>query len=447
MGLSRKELFRLPWHKTDNPGGWVEVTDRCDLACPGCYRHRLKGDRPLAEVLEDIAACQAATNCDGMSVAGGEPLLYPHILDVIEFIAAHGMKPIIHTNGTRLTLEMAARLRDAGLRRAYIHVDSGQDRPGWKGGSESDMNALRQHYADLLHDTGGVECGYNITVTRRTMAQVPDILSWVIRNPDRVHHLSLIAARAIPLAGNLVYFAGDRQLKPDQIPNSSAHCDDFNIMIPDLYALIENNFPQLTPCMYLAGTADPRTYKVVAILHVGGNGESYGSLGARTAELVQASHHILTGRYCAILKHQLGVFELTALAMFDRKARAVLNALLESVIRRPWQAFRRLGVQTLVLQQPREVLNGENNYCDGCMNMMMYKGRLVHSCSLDEYRLLGGQLTPVRLERASSQIPATPVLAKQSPPMSGERPCSMPPPLRTSRPPHQAAEPVPHRHS
>lgn len=30
---------------TDNPGGWIEVTDHCNLHCPGCYRKRTEGRR------------------------------------------------------------------------------------------------------------------------------------------------------------------------------------------------------------------------------------------------------------------------------------------------------------------------------------------------------------------------------------------------------------------
>ena len=103
LTLNRDELYLLPWSKRDNPGGWVEVTDECDLFCPGCYRHHLEGHRPLAEVKKDILTVQKFTNCDRMAIAGGEPLLYPQLVEVIEFIARHNMKPLLLTNGMKLT--------------------------------------------------------------------------------------------------------------------------------------------------------------------------------------------------------------------------------------------------------------------------------------------------------------------------------------------------------
>jgi len=106
MTIEREKLYRFPWSKTDNPGGWVEVTDMCDLFCPGCYRHRLEGHRPLEEVKNDIIACQRMTNCDRIAISGGEPLLYPNLIEVVEFISSQRMKPMLLTNGEKLTWEL-----------------------------------------------------------------------------------------------------------------------------------------------------------------------------------------------------------------------------------------------------------------------------------------------------------------------------------------------------
>ena len=102
METDRKKMYKPPWSTTDNQGGWVEVTDRCDLVCPGCYRKSLEGHRSLDDIKRDIKECQAITNCDAMVVAGGEPLLYPDIPEVIRFIDKCGMKSLVLSNGTIL---------------------------------------------------------------------------------------------------------------------------------------------------------------------------------------------------------------------------------------------------------------------------------------------------------------------------------------------------------
>lgn len=114
MALDRNRLYRFPWSKTDNPGAWVEVTDECDLECRGCYRHRLEGHRPFEAVQKDILAGHRLTRCDSMAIAGGEPLIYPHIVEVVDFMARRGIKPVILTNGEKLSWSLARISRRPG---------------------------------------------------------------------------------------------------------------------------------------------------------------------------------------------------------------------------------------------------------------------------------------------------------------------------------------------
>jgi MoaA/NifB/PqqE/SkfB family radical SAM enzyme len=50
-----KDLYRLPWSTNDNPIGWLEITETCNIKCEGCYRLTLgEGHKPLAQVKEEI---------------------------------------------------------------------------------------------------------------------------------------------------------------------------------------------------------------------------------------------------------------------------------------------------------------------------------------------------------------------------------------------------------
>jgi MoaA/NifB/PqqE/SkfB family radical SAM enzyme len=48
-------------------------------------------------------------NTDGISIAGGEPLIYPQIVELVRYVAAQGWKPIINSNGQELTRRVAGR--------------------------------------------------------------------------------------------------------------------------------------------------------------------------------------------------------------------------------------------------------------------------------------------------------------------------------------------------
>src|SRR5687767_4985188 len=103
----KKNLYRLPWSTNDNPIGWVEITDICNIHCDGCYRQVLgEGHKPLEKIKEEILFLKKWRNCDGISIAGGEPLTYPYLAEIISFIKENKMKSLVLTNGYALTEEL-----------------------------------------------------------------------------------------------------------------------------------------------------------------------------------------------------------------------------------------------------------------------------------------------------------------------------------------------------
>jgi len=404
MGIKRESLYRFPWTKTDNPGGWIEVTDECDLFCPGCYRHRLEGHRPLDEVKDDIIACQKLTNCDRMGIAGGEPLIYPHIVEVVDFISKHKMKPMLLTNGEKLTWELATELKKAGLAKFHFHVDSGMKRPGWIGKNESEMNKLRQHFADLVWELGGVQCGYNVTVFPSTSRYLPDVVEWCRKNIHKVHHISLVAFRSIPLTEEIEYMVNRRKIDASSFQHSTSDFEKISLSTNKMFEILEDHFSDYQPCAYLSGTAAPMTYKFLITINVGSKGKMYGILGSKTVELVQIFYHLFKGRYFEFLKNPVAGKKLFLLSIFDRKLKKAFSNFIKASIKNPLRLFDKIYTQSISLQQPNELIKGETNLCDSCVNMMVYKGELINSCRLDEYRMFGGPVTAVLLENEKPTI-------------------------------------------
>ncbi len=396
MSIQHDQLYMLPWSRTDNPGGWVEVTDTCDLECPGCYRSSLTGHVPVEEIKADILKLQQLVNCDSIGIAGGEPLLYPDLLEVVEFITRHDMKSRLLTNGETLTRNLAQDLKRAGLTHISFHIDSYQMRPGWEGKTEAETNVLRQQYADLIWEVGGIHCGFLITVYRSTLEQVPDILAWCRQNIQKVQHLAFIALRGFHRSDEIEYFANGVRIDLSDLRSSYTDNDEISISTEDIYDVIEQQFQDSHPCAYLSGVAVPETYKVLITSILGTKNTILGTIGARTAEFSQIMHHLLTGRYHMGFKKVVIGKKVFLLSLVDRKIRRCFSKYLKTVIRNPMRLFNRIYMQTIHLQQPKEIINGEINTCDGCLNQMLYQNRLIQSCMLDEYRLFGGPLIPVQ---------------------------------------------------
>ena len=394
MSVPKEALYRFPWSKTDNPGAWIEVTDECDLHCPGCYRHRLEGHRPLDELKRDVLTLRRTLNCERIAIAGGEPLLYPRIVEVVDFIARQGMKPMILTNGERLTPELTSRLKKAGLKLVLFHVDSSQQRPGWENKTEAEMNGLRQKFADLLWEIGGLQCGFNITVFPPMLSSIPDIISWARANIHKVQHVSLISFRSVLLHDDWTYEVNGRPIDARKFQCATAHPEDLAVSTEKMAEVISGRFPDMRPCAYLGGTTSPETCKFLIFLVLGTQNRIYGSLGPKTAELVQVFYHLAKGHYCSFQDSPAPGMKVFLLGLADRHVRKLWSRFWRAFVRNPGAALKKIYVQCINLQQPNEILNGKINLCDGCLNMMLHRGQLIHSCQLDEYRLFGGPIVP-----------------------------------------------------
>jgi hypothetical protein len=405
MSINRDKLYRFPWTMTDNPGGWIEVTDECNLNCPGCYRHKIEGHRSLEEIKDEVLLCQALTHCDRIGIAGGEPLLYPHLVEVVEFISKHGMKPMLLTNGERLTWDTARELKKAGLAKFHFHVDSGMKRPGWMGKNEAELNVLRQTYADLVWELGGVQCGYNVTVFPATLCYLPDIVDWCQRNIHKVQHISLVAFRSIPLDGKVEYMVHGQKIDPSMFQHSISDMDEIALTTEDMFRVLENHFSSWTPCAYTNGSAFPETYKFLVALNVGSRSRHYGTLGPKTVEICQVFFHLFRGHYFEFLRNPVAGKKLFVLSMFDRELRKSLARFLKAAIVNPLRLLEKIYVQSVSLQQPNEIIDGQANLCDSCVNRMIYRGKLINSCRLDEYRMFGDTLVPVLTEKGKRETP------------------------------------------
>jgi len=117
----------------------ISVTDRCNFRCVYCMPKEIFGrdfgefvNRADLLTFEEIARLGALFVRNGVEkirVTGGEPLLRRDLERLIEQLARiRGLSDLtLTTNGSLLTREKARTLRDAGLRRITISLDSLDD--------------------------------------------------------------------------------------------------------------------------------------------------------------------------------------------------------------------------------------------------------------------------------------------------------------------------------
>ncbi len=426
--FSIDSLYRLPWNLPDNGITWLEPTAQCNLSCHGCYRKNVKNShKPLEEVKHELDFFQSMRKSDCISIAGGDPLLYPHIVELVADIKRRGLKPIINTNGIALTREKLKELKAAGVFGFTIHIDSKQGRgreERWQGKNEVQLNELRLHYAEMLAAEGGIACSFNSTVYPDTLQYVPDLVDWAHQHIDIVHTMVFILFRSVTPETPYDFFVGERKIETEDLHyHSSGDGHVVDLMAPQVVAKIRERFPDFTPAAYLNGTHRPDHYKWLLSERLGTKDRVFGYPGNKFVELVMAIYHYQHDRYISYAAPNalgLGRTALLAAWPFDKRLRQATKNYLKYLAANPARLFKKVHLQSIMIIQPVDMMpNGDQSMCDGCPDITYWKddqGReqLVWSCRLEEPMKYGGFL---RMQPKAETTPEAEVARAEAEPV------------------------------
>ncbi len=393
--IDHRSLYRLPWTLSDNVLAWLEATWKCNLSCEGCYRANVADSHKSLDALNHELDCfEAQRTFDSVSIAGGDPLLHPQIVELVRTIAERGHKPTINTNGVALTDTLLQQLKDAGLKALTFHIDSKQGRPGWKNKTEVELNALRLAYAQRVAKIGGISCGFNSTVYEDTLDQVPELVNFAEQHMDLIHVMVFICLRGALLDGEFEYFKGGKKIDAEPLQYAvGEHRQRLDVTSREVVSKIRQRFPDFTPAAYLGGTEKADSLKWLLTGRIGMPGKTFGYVGPRFVEAGQVGHHAMHGKYMAYISPELSAQGKLMLGMapIDPPTRTIAQNYLGHLARNPLAVTQPLHYQSIMVIQPIDLLpDGRQNMCDGCPDMTIHDGKMVWSCRLDECLRFGG---------------------------------------------------------
>jgi Radical SAM superfamily/4Fe-4S single cluster domain len=382
MKLNHLDYYRLPWNLTDNSISWLEPTSKCNLYCDGCYRRNENTHKSLQTIEEELNVFTRLRKCDGVSIAGGDPLTHPQIIEIVRMVKAKGLKPILNTNGLALTKELLSEVKKAGVYGFTFHVDSKQSRPGWKDKTEIELNELRYHYASMLAEAGNISCAFNSTVYEDTMQFVPELVKWGQKHIDLVQVMVFILYRAVNNA-KVDFYLGPQKVDMGEFVYNEEPVERTDIKAEEIYELIKNEYPDFDSCAYLNGSEKPDSFKWLLSGRLGTKDKIYGYMGKKSMEIVQTFHHLLFDRYLAYSTPKMTRKgkSMLLLGFFDKG----LKKTFFNFIKNPLNLFKRLHYQSVMIIQPVDFLeDGRQSMCDGCPDITVWNGQLVWSCRMEE---------------------------------------------------------------
>ncbi|HJX55527.1 MAG TPA: GTP 3',8-cyclase MoaA [Methanoregula sp.] len=102
----------------------VSLTPKCNLSCIYCHKEGEESPKEQlsGEEIAEILRVAAKFEIRSVKFTGGEPLLRPDLPEIVRSVP-DGMESSLTTNGTLLA-DLAFRLKEAGLRRVNVSLDS-----------------------------------------------------------------------------------------------------------------------------------------------------------------------------------------------------------------------------------------------------------------------------------------------------------------------------------
>ncbi len=157
------------------------ITKQCNLRCVHCYSN---SDNSLGEneltfeegkaLIDDLAEFKIPA----LLMSGGEPLIRPDVFELAEYAVSKGLRPVLSTNGTLITKEVAARIKSTGFIYAGISLDGiGETNDKFRG-MDGAFDLAMAGFRNCQEV--GQRVGLRLTLTKRNFLDLHKIFDFLI---------------------------------------------------------------------------------------------------------------------------------------------------------------------------------------------------------------------------------------------------------------------------
>ena len=165
------------------------TTNKCNMYCEHCYRDA------GVEAKDELNTTEGKALLDEISKAGfniivfsgGEPLVRDDIYELVEYASKIGLRPVLGSNGTLITPQVAKRLKDVGTKGIGISLDSLNPKKhdefrGYEGGFRAAINGMRNC------KEVGLPFQVHTTVMNWNIDEILDITDFAVGMGAVAHH-------------------------------------------------------------------------------------------------------------------------------------------------------------------------------------------------------------------------------------------------------------------
>lgn len=182
------DAFYFQWH----------LTGRCNLHCRHCYYEQEPAEPDRSAIAEAFAAIRSFREGEGigrarLQIAGGEPLLSPHLFFVLEQARSAGLPVRILSNGVLVDPAIARALAAADCKLVQLSLDGLREKHDeWRGPGVFEQVRV----ATRILRAEGIRVTWAMTLASRNLEDLPGVLELASREADRFAFSRLVPCGA-----------------------------------------------------------------------------------------------------------------------------------------------------------------------------------------------------------------------------------------------------------
>lgn len=190
-----------PQHKTHTVLGIIDVTNRCNMACPVCFAYAGAVNyvyEPSYEQIVDMIKLLRANSpwaCNSLQFSGGEPTVRNDLPDLIREAKKAGITHIeVNTNGLRLAedIDYFKKLLDAGLSTLYLQFDGLREEIYKKTRARADLVPIKNKVIENARKVGLDSIVLVVTLAKGVNdTDLGDIIGYAVKNHDVVRCVNI----------------------------------------------------------------------------------------------------------------------------------------------------------------------------------------------------------------------------------------------------------------
>jgi radical SAM protein with 4Fe4S-binding SPASM domain len=194
----------------------IEFSLRCNFRCPYCYvpaDSYFEGELSVAES-RDVLTQARAMGARRIIILGGEPSLYPHIREMIDFILDQGMDVEMFTNGSGITADFAGWLFERRVRvvmKMNTFDPELQDRLSGKPGAGRIIADALERLIQAGYPSETAFMAVSTIICRQNLEELPRLWCW-LRDQGIAPYFEIITPQA-NARGNQWLFVEPQALK------------------------------------------------------------------------------------------------------------------------------------------------------------------------------------------------------------------------------------------